>query len=71
MSVRIFDKGCAAFNPISVIEIQNGADVSDFGMVDVAAHHAVDPFAGRGPGDDLLIAGDKFDGILDRALELG
>src|SRR5215468_8645261 len=41
MPVGIFDKGATAFNPISVVEIKHIADPADFGMMDMAAHHAV------------------------------
>ena len=46
MAAGIFDKGGAAFNPVSVIQIEHVADHADFGMVDMAAHHAIDAAAG-------------------------
>ena len=42
MSAGIFDKGGAAFNPVSVVEVKDAADPADFGLMDVAADHAVD-----------------------------
>ena len=42
-SVGIFDKGGAAFNPVSVVQIKDPADLSDLGLVDVAADDAVEP----------------------------
>jgi hypothetical protein len=42
ISAGIFDKGAAAFNPVSVVEVEDIADLADFGMVDMAAHHPVD-----------------------------
>src|SRR5580765_1206414 len=41
ISVGIFDKGSAAFNPVSVIEIEDIADLANLGMMDVAANHPV------------------------------
>src|SRR6185369_15626623 len=40
-SVGIFDKGAAAFNPVSVIEVKDIADPADLGMVDMTADHAI------------------------------
>src|SRR5689334_15145555 len=40
MAACIFDKGAAAFNPVSVVEVKDIADHADLGMMDVAADHA-------------------------------
>src|SRR5262249_29709161 len=69
--VGIFDKGSAAFNPVSVIEIEDFADLADFGMVDMAADHAVHAAQGRFARHDLLKAGDVFHRVLDLVLEPG
>ena len=69
MSVGIFDKGAAAFNPVSVVEVEDATDHADLGMVDMAAHHAVHA-AHRGfTGHGLLEAGDIFDRILHFVFE--
>ena len=47
ISAGIFDKGAAAFNPVSVVQIKYIADLADLGMVDMAAHHAVHASASR------------------------
>ena len=42
ISAGIFDKGGAAFNPVSVVEVEDIADLADLRLMDMAAHDAVD-----------------------------
>src|SRR3569623_14497 len=67
----IFDKGAAAFNPVSVIEVEHVADLADFGMVDMAADHAVHAAHLRLARHDLFEARDVFDCVLDLVLQPG
>ena len=71
ISAGIFDKGAAAFNPVSIVKVEDVADLAHFGVVDVAAHHAVDAALGGGTRHDLLVARDIFDRVLDGALQVG
>src|SRR5476651_962757 len=71
ISAGIFDKGAAAFNPVSVVEVKDIADHADFGMVDMAANHAI---GAAGPGfrrHQLFKGRDIFDRVLDLVLEPG
>src|SRR5471032_3371065 len=67
----IFDKGAAAFNPVSVVVIKDIADLADLGMVDMAAHHPVDAAQLGLMRHDLLEAGDIFHRVLDLVLQPG
>ena len=71
ISAGIFDKGAAAFNPVSVVEVKDAADLADFGMVDMAAHHPVHAAHFGFARHDLLEAGDVFDRVLDLVLQPG
>ena len=70
MSAGIFDKGRAAFNPVSVIEVEDRSDSADLGMVNMAAQNPIYTFGQGRPGHDLFIAGDIFDGVLHGLLEI-
>src|SRR5471032_1276577 len=67
----IFDKGAAAFNPVSVVEVKDIADPADFGMVDMAAHYPVDAAQLGLVCHDLFEAGDIFHRVLDLVLQPG
>ena len=41
MSAGIFDKGGAAFNPVSIVEIEDFSDRADLRLMDMAADDAV------------------------------
>src|ERR1700761_6088503 len=41
ITAGIFDKGAAAFNPVSVVEVKDVADHADFSLVDMAANNPV------------------------------
>ena len=71
MAAGIFDKGAAAFNPVSVVQVEDIADPADFGMMDVTADHAIDAAPGGLVGDDLLEAGNVLGGVLDLVLQPG
>ncbi|HKX65072.1 MAG TPA: hypothetical protein VJM78_07155, partial [Rhizomicrobium sp.] len=68
ISVGIFDKGAAAFNPVSVIEIKDIANPAYLGMVDMAANHAVHaPELGLAC-HELFEPGDILDRVFDLVL---
>jgi hypothetical protein len=71
ISLGIFDKGAAAFNPVSVIEIEDATDRADFGMMDMAAYHPVHAAHFGFPSHDFFKARDIFHGILHLVLEEG
>jgi hypothetical protein len=69
--VGIFDKGGAAFNPVSVIEIEDVSDLANLCMMDVAANHPVDAAFVGFQRHHFLEAADIFHGVLDLVLEPG
>jgi hypothetical protein len=68
-SQGIFDKGRTAFNPVSIVEIQDISDAPDRRLVDVAAHHAVKPMQLGDLGYGILEPADIFDGVLHGVLQ--
>jgi hypothetical protein len=67
----IFGQGRAAFNPIAVVAVENAADVADFRVVDMAAHHAIDmPLAGFARQGFLEI-GNERGGVLHLEFQIG
>src|ERR1700750_1657711 len=44
-SAGIFDKGGAAFNPVSIVEIEDTVDRADRGVMNVSANDAVEAAA--------------------------
>ena len=71
MPAGIFDKGAAAFNPVSVVEIKDIADLSNLGMVNMAAHHPVHAAKLGLLRHDLLEAGDVLHRVLDLVFQEG
>ena len=71
ISAGIFDKGAAAFNPVSVVEVKDAADLADLGMMDMAAHHPVHAALSASRRHGFLEAGDIFDRVLDLVLQPG
>jgi len=69
MSQGIFDKGRAAFNPVSIVEIQDISDAPDLRLMDVAAHDAVQPMQFGDAGDGILEPANIFDRVLHGVLE--
>src|SRR5215831_1653971 len=69
ISAGIFDKGCAAFNPVSVVEVENATDLPNLGLVDVSADHAVDATRFGCACDGCFKSGDVLDGVLDLLLK--
>src|SRR5262249_52710898 len=59
----------AAFHPVATIDVAQAAVVADYGMMDVAADHAVDPAPSGFDGEGALVGADEIDRVLD--LELG
>src|SRR6202000_3245132 len=52
ISAGIFDKGRTAFNPVSVVKVEDVADHAHLGLVDMAAHDAIDAARGGRSRDD-------------------
>src|SRR5580692_884315 len=64
MSVGIFDKGSAAFNPVPIIGIENSADLADRGVMDMAANRAVEAARAHFARHRLLETANIFDCVL-------
>src|SRR6476619_236999 len=64
-------QGRAALDPIAVVAIEDGAELADLGLVDMAADDAVDPAPARLFGQRPLEIVDIADGFLDPALQIG
>src|ERR1700761_1867154 len=58
MSKGIFDKGCAAFNPVSVVEVKDFAALAHLRLMNVAANHAIETASFGSPGNGVLKAAD-------------
>ena len=70
-AVEILDQGGAALDPIAVVAIEHAVDGADLGVMDVAAHHAVDAAAARFARHRMLVVVDELYGVLDLVLEVG
>src|SRR5579872_1238771 len=71
LAVAMFDQRRAALHPVAVVAVENRADLSDFGLVDMAADHAVDPAPAGLLGQRLLEIVDVSHGVLDLPLQVG
>jgi len=69
--VERLDQCCQAFDPVAAVAIQETVDVADFGVMDVAAQHAVVAVAARLARQYLLEAADEADGVLHLVLQVG
>src|ERR1700761_4832189 len=70
MSEGIFDKGCAAFNPVSVVEVKDFPDLAHLRLMDVTANHAIEAARLGGLRNSVLKAADIFDGVFDGVLQV-
>src|SRR5271155_1419771 len=70
-AVAVFDQRRAALNPVAVVAVENRADLSNFGLVDMAADHAVDPARAGLLGQRQLEIVDVSPRVLDLPLQIG
>src|SRR5579883_1312869 len=69
-AVEILDQRGAALDPVAVVAVEDAVDGADLGMVDMAAHHAVDAAAARFARHRALIVADELHGVLDLVFEV-
>src|SRR5258708_3715582 len=69
MSAGIFDKGRAAFNPVSIVEIKNVSDPADLCLMDMAADDAVQTAQFCNLCDRIFEAADIFHGVFHGVLQ--
>ena len=67
-AVEVLHQRGEAFDPVAVVAIQHAADVADLGLVDVAAHDAVEAARAGFTRQRLLEGTDVADGILHPVL---
>src|SRR5260221_1264967 len=67
-AVELHQRG-EALDPIAVVAVEDSADVADLGLVDVAAHHAVEAAAARLLRERRLEVADVADRVLHALLE--
>src|SRR5260221_5755388 len=67
-AVELHQRG-EALHPIAVVAVEDSADVADLGLVDVAAHHAVEAAAARLLRERRLEVADVADRVLHALLE--
>ena len=70
-AVGMLHQGRAALDPIAVVAIEDGAELADLGLMDMAADDTVDPAPARLIGQRHLEIVDIADGVLDPALQVG
>lgn len=71
MPIMVFDKGGVAFNPITIIAVQNAVDIAHFCMVDMAAHDTLQTPAAGLCGHGHFKVADIGQGFFDPTLEVG
>jgi hypothetical protein len=64
-AIGILNQGRAAFDPITVIAVQNAINFPHFCMVDVTADHAIDTALFGLMGNGFFKFADEFDGVFD------
>src|SRR5258708_14855583 len=67
-AVELHQRG-EALDPIAVVAVEDSADVADLGLVDVAAHHAVEAAAARLLRERRLEITDVADPVLPPLLD--
>ena len=70
-AVEILDQRGAALDPVAVVAVEDAVDGADLGVMDVAAHHAVDAAAARFARHRVLVVVDELHGVLDLVLQVG
>ena len=70
MSAGIFDNGGAAFNPVTVVDVENSVDVLDCRVMDVAAYHSIVTAQMRFARHYRLKTRDVLNRVLDLMLEV-
>ena len=68
--VVVLDQRAAAFDPVAVVAVQRAVDVADFGVVDVAAHHAVIAAPARLGGHGAFKVADVVHRLLHLVLQV-
>eukprot|EP00998_Keelungia_sp_KM082_P004144 NODE_1521_length_1309_cov_1.384941_g1508_i0.p2 GENE.NODE_1521_length_1309_cov_1.384941_g1508_i0~~NODE_1521_length_1309_cov_1.384941_g1508_i0.p2 ORF type:complete len:242 (+),score=34.14 NODE_1521_length_1309_cov_1.384941_g1508_i0:353-1078(+) len=71
LAILVFDKGGAAFDPVSVIAIKHITDHAFFGMMDMTANHAIDLALGGFVGDGIFEIADELNGVFDPVFKIG
>ena len=64
-------QGRAAFHPVAVVQVEHAAHLPHLGVVDVAAHHAIESTPPRLAGQGVLEPVDRLHGVLHPALQPG
>src|SRR5262249_45331524 len=64
-SIEMLDDCRAAFHPVATIDVAQAVVVADYGMMDVAADHAVDPGPSGFDGEGAFVCADEIDRVLD------
>src|SRR3954470_3270759 len=67
----MLDKRGAALHPVAVVAIKHAAEVADFGVMDMAAHHSVEVTAAGRIGQRLGIGANILHGIFDLQFQKG
>ena len=68
-AVAMLDQGGAALHPVAIVAVEDAVDDLDLGLVDVAAHHAVEAAALGFLRHRMLEVADELDRVLDPRLQ--
>src|SRR3954462_5411151 len=69
--VQMLQNRGTGFDPITGVQILDGPDPADHGLVDMAAHHGIHAVAGGVGGDRLLEGADEIHGALHFLFGIG